>query len=316
MKPLYIFFLLCCSASLVYAAPSLQITKPPVVPVPSWTGPVQDPHAMAGQWFMDLNSGVEHWRTHEFHDNVSPQGGGGFASFHAIWGFAFDVISDAQGNITSFDILATITNDVPAMEPWLDGGNSHLEFRPFIDLEDQYVGELIDTKLTAEFAISLVAGPPPINDWPIGPYRDPGLPHIVATNEDQLAWYCWCPTNDIQELTPPGTYSVPTWDFGTIPPGSAASRVLMFVCIPPIPPGDPRHAAITLSSESGLDILLNRTTSLKISTWLDDLGPDPGIPYPEVEPFRGSDCSVFHNVPEPSFFCLGMVCFLLLKKIY
>ena len=318
MKTHLIILLLCCSVSLVFSAPSLQITKPPVAPVPSWTGPVQDPDAIAGQWFFDFHTGAEHWRTHEFHDNVSPQGGGGWASSRAIWGIAFNVIMDAQGSIISFDIFATITNDVPAMDPWLDGGNSHREVRPFFDIEDQYIGEMLETKLTAEFAISLLAGPPPINNWPAGPYRDPNLDpplsYIIATNEDQLAWYCWCPTSEDQSLKPPGAYYVPTWDFGNIPPGAGASRVLMFVCLPPIPPGDPRHAAITASSEGGLDILLNRTTSLKISTWLDDLGIDPGIPYPEVEPFRGSDCSVFHNIPEPALSCLVIVCILLLKR--
>jgi hypothetical protein len=315
MKTHLIILLLCCSASLVFAAPSLQITKPPVSPNPSWTGPIQDPHAIAGQWFLD-QTGIEQWRSHEFHDNVAPQGGGGLASFHAIWGRAFDVITDVQGNITSFDILATITNDVPAFEPWLDGGNSHHEIRPFFDVADQYLGPLLDTKLTVEFAFSFIAGPPPINDWPMGPYRDHEPPHIVATNEDQLAWYCWCPTNDIQELTPPGAYYVPTWDFGNIPPGAAASRVLMFVCIPPIPPGDPRFFVIIESLETGADILLNRTTSLKVSTWLDDLSLDMGLPYPEMDPLRGSDCSVFHNIPEPSLVGFGLLCALLLKKLY
>ena len=43
------------------------------------------------------------------------------------------------------------------------------------------------------------------------------------------------------------------------------------------------------------DILLNRTTSLKISTWIDDPAPDTGYAYPE-EPLRGSDASVFFNL--------------------
>jgi hypothetical protein len=315
MKTRLIVLLLCCSVSLLQAAPSLQITKPPVIPVPSWTGPVQDPHAIAGQWFVDLKTGTEHWRTHEFHDNVFPGHGGGWASCRAIWGRTFDIVIDAQNNITSFDIFAVITNDTPAMDPWLDGMNSHREARPFYDIDDQYIGELLETKLTAEFAISLIAGPPPVNDWPTGPYRDPGLPYIVATNEDQLAWYCWCPTNDIQELTPPGAYYVPTWDFGNIPPGAAASRILMFICSPPIPPGDPRHALILASETEGIDVLLNRTTSLKISTWLDDLSGDFCVAYPESEPLRGSDCSVFHNIPEPAFSFIGIVCILLAKRI-
>jgi hypothetical protein len=70
------------------------------------------------------------------------------------------------------------------------------------------------------------------------------------------------------------------------------------------------------SEIEGIDVLLNRTTSLKISTWLDDLSRDLCIPYPEAEPFRGSDCSVFHNIPEPAVSFLGMLCMLLVKRTH
>jgi hypothetical protein len=48
---------------------------------------------------------------------------------------------------------------------------------------------------------------------------------------------------------------------------------------------------------------MNRTTSLKISDWLDMLALDPGTPYP-VPANVSSDVSVFFNIPEPTSLAL------------
>jgi len=285
------------AAGSVLAAPSLRITKPPVGPVPSWTGPQIDPDAIAGQWFKHINPetgdiGREENRTHEFYDNV-PGFGGGHMGHLAIQGYATNLQMFGT-MLYSFDIVATITNDCPALSPWEDGSNSHGEF---LSTPDQYEGTLFDTKMTAEFAIDQMV----FDAWPgkdngsTGPYNLDG--NIFAENHDELGWYCWTPGNPDGEKQPFGDYLVPTWDFGDIPLGASATRTMSFTCQLEYG-GDPRFDAI-LESEAGADILLNRTTSLKISNWIEGLAVDTGIPYP-VPPGLSSDVSVFHNIPEPA----------------
>jgi len=234
---------------------------------------------------------VETNRTHEFHDNVLGQGGG-LMDKAAIHGHATNVTVDSQsGNIIGFDILATIWNDTFYTEPtWLAGNNSHSEQA---SLELPYHGSLLDLKLTAEFAVQAGLLPPSGI-----PYQDV-QPYIEALNHDQLAWFCWTPGNPEQNLVPYGAYSVPTWDFGDLAQGASVSRLLQFaVSAPGISPADPRYNVILESEATGADLLLNRTTSLKVSTWLDLLSLDTGITYP-VPPDRASDVSVFHNLPAP-----------------
>ncbi len=291
------------------AAPGLPITKPPVQPVPSWTGPQIDPHAEQGQWFKDLDTQGETVRPFEFHDNVDPDYGGGSKSYLAIRGYAQNVVYNAQLNIVSFDINATIENDMPALSDWWVGNNTHGEYTT---PRDQYVGTMYETKLTAEFAIDPSKGPGPGTSL----YRDV-VPHIVADNHEQLGWYCWTPENPDTDKTPWGDYYVPTWDFGDIPMGGTASRLLQFTVDGAglSPDTDPRYWAILESFEYEADLLLNRTTSLKISTWQDDLVNDTGIAYP-ADPLRGSDCSVFF-VPEPgtmSLLVLGGIGALLRRR--
>ncbi len=280
------------------AAPSLDVTKPPVTPATgSWTGPGTDPQALSGQWFLNLATGLEEVREAEFYDNEE-QNGGGFASTLAIEGVVdpTSIVTGPAGEIIAFRIDATITNDTPSPTDWLAGDNSHGEM---LQTTEQYEGTLVQPKLTVEFAID--AGKPP--PQPGGPYMDefPDA-HIVAENHDQLAWYCWTVDNPDPDKIPWGDYYVPTWDFADIPPGGMAPRVLDFrVDGTGILPGDPRYAVILDSAELGLDILLNRTTSLKISTWLDQPAIDTGVPYPHLEemlPYRSSDCSVFHDREE------------------
>jgi len=278
-------------------APSLPITKPPVGPAPGspgprWTGPFVDPWSASGQWFLDKD-GVEDYRTHEFYDNVHDDAyweGGGWASWSAIYGKVTSITYDALAiNIVAFDIEATITNDTPALSNWEDGTNSHGEG---LSTPNQYRGTLYDTKLTGEFAIADMSTLPASF---IGPYRNTD-PYIIAENEDQLAWYCYSPNNPDADQVPWGGYYVPTWDFGGIPEGASGTRILRFsVSGAGLAPLDPRHGVIVESKETGADVLLNRTMSLKISTWIDDLSFDDGTPYPGPLSLRSSDVSVFHN---------------------
>lgn len=300
MKIRRVFITLACSAGcLVMAAPSLQITKPPVIGGPN-AGPVpQDPDSLQGQWFQ---SGV---KTHEFYDNVTGYGGGA-ASFGAIEGYTSNIQVDGLGNIIAFDIVASVTNDTNSsdttVEMWRSGSNSHSETLTTVE---QYVGTLYDSKMVIEFAVASAAGPFP-SSW-VPPYYQGSLPMIEATNEDDLAWYCF---NDNE-----GNYYVPTWNFGDIALGQTATKTLSFqVGGGGLNPLDPRYSIIMANDFEGSDILLNRTTSLKISHWIENMAADDGSPYP-ADSQLSSNASVFHDVPEPaSLAMLGLGCALLLQR--
>jgi hypothetical protein len=223
--------------------------------------------------------------------------GGGSAENYAIEGVV-DTIEYANGGsygdpITGFKIAATILNDTAtAMGDADPSDNSHGESRQAISQGDFYVGTLIATKLTAEFAVADTnLLPATFND----PYRQL-FPYIVADNEDQLAWYCWNPQEPPQG-SEAGNYYVPTWDFGDIPLGQSASRTLAFSVEPPMDSSDPRYGVIHGSLENETDLFANRTASLKISTWIDNLDNDTyGNPEGML---RSSDVSVFHDEEPP-----------------
>lgn len=292
------------------AAVSLEITKPPVAGG-TGAGPLQDPNAAQGQWFRQLTPqpGQPTVRSHEFHDNV-PGHGGGFAGSNAIRGIVTTINGLLPGNwlqgtpITSFTVSATITNDTPNPDgPWLPGTNSHLENQ---NSSLPYVGTLYATMLTIEFALSDLSLQPA--SWTL-PYT-PQVPEIIAANEDASAWYCYNPTADPLN---PGNYYVPAWDFGNILVGQQSSRLLNFTVNGSITNLDTRYGALEDSFLGGFDILANRTTSLKISEWVDVPAIDNGFPYP-LPPFTSSNASVFH-IPEPSTASLlGLLSVLALRR--
>ncbi len=274
------------------AAPSLPVTKPPVQASTLLTGPPADPPALQGQWFMDTN-GVETVRTNEFYDETA----GGLGA-NAITGYVDSIVYQGGPGtpIQGFTIQATIHNDTTIEAGWAAGSNRHGESRPRDLSEMPYVGPLIDVKLAAEFAIGDTNRLPAAFNYPVGPYREGGTPFIEAINEDQWGWYCWNPDDPDPEHKPAGGYFVPTWDFGTIPQGQSATRQLQFLVLPPgLQPSDPRYLAIVASYNGTNDVLMNRSQSLKISTWIDDIALDLGSGMEEPPPLRLSDVSVFHN---------------------
>ncbi len=284
-------------------APSLPVSKPPVQPYTLETGPSPtDPTSASGQWFRDLD-GQEEFRSHEFYDNVLDHGGG-WASSRAIQGHVTDITYGAtSANIVAFKVLATITNDLPGVGEWADGTNSHEES---LTWREQYYGPLFAAKMAAEFAIADTATLPSFT--PGTPYRKTD-PFIIAENEDQYAWYCY--SNLPAGGLPEGDYYVPVWDFGDIDEGASASVTMEFrVDGAGLDPTDPRYAVIEWSYQMGSesDILLNRTTSLKVSTWIDDPAVDDGSPYPggaDEPPLRSSNASVFHNIA-PIYYTLDL----------
>lgn len=224
-------------------------------------------------------------RCQEWH---SPDGASGAAAIHGH----VDSITYMLGPgspILGFSIQATIMNDTSLDVQWMQGDNSHGE--SCVLMEPAYEGPMVDVKLTAEFAIVNLNTLPAFFAFP---YRET-TPWIEAVNEDQAGWYCWSPVDQNPNQQPPGGYFVPTWDFGMIAPMQSATRQLQFVVHPPyLLPSDPRYQAIESPYQPQQDILLNRTTSLKISTWVDNLDLDLGMVVEEF-PLRGSDVSVFHK---------------------
>lgn len=308
-------FIVVATASCAFGATALDISKPPVGPVPSWTGPTIDPHAEQGQWFKDNTTLSEEVRPYEFYDNVIDYGGGN-QSYLAIKGLVGNIQwagAEGSSEIVSFWMGATITNDLPGSGSWVGGTNSHGESGG-TQLSAQ---PLRQVKLTASFAVDIQK----LLQWKSAggsfsnnnetPYKDM-QPYINALNDDQLAWYCWTPGNQ-EGKTPYGDYLVPTWDFyGDIPVGQTASRSLHFDIrdasggTTTLSTSDPRWQAIFDSHYMSKDLFSNRTTSLKISNWLDTLAVDDGTPYPLSSGY-GSDVSVFF-VPEPSTLWLLALC--------
>lgn len=269
---------------------SRPVTKPPVQPG-ILTGPPVDPPAISGQWFRAVGSGSESYRPFEFHDDPMAGYAGSAAISGRVIAIGFAMTPPPQA-ITSFVILATIVNDNTEQGLWMNGTNSHGEF--LVYSAAPYTGDLINVKLTVSFALTDLTNVPPV--W-VSPYFKIE-PFIIAENEDQAAWYCWNPDDPDPGHNPKGHYYVPTWDFGNIPAGQLVTRPLAFsVSGAGLPPTDPRYAVLISSYTNGTDVLFNRSTSLKISEWLDNLAIDDGsILPPGAE--SASDVSVFHFVVE------------------
>ena len=273
---------------LASAGPSLPVTKPPVQPLGLLTGPMIDPAATNGQWFSDA-AGMETVRTNEFHDDAA----GGYFGAGAITGYVDSItfLGGPGSPIVAFTIQATIVNDVMPGATWSRGTNRHGETNNF--QETPYLGALVDARLVAEFAIADTNTLPTVFQ---GPYRD-RTNYVEALNEDLWAWYCWNPADPDPSHQPAGNYFVPAWDFGTIPIGQAATRKLSFGVVGGLPPTDSRYLPILQSFALTNDVLMNRTLSLKVSTWIEEIALDGGAQQ-EEPPARLSDVSVFHDREE------------------
>lgn len=285
-----------CTAMVISAAPSLPVTKTPVTPNPSFTGPTNDTHAFMGQWFINVTNSKSEYRTHEFYDNASGSGGGS-AGHLAIYGFVTNVVRDPfppQTAISSFYIIATVSNDTPASNGWLVGTNSNGEA---LSTSQQYTNIFRKVILTVDFAVT-----ERVPNWlenNFYPYRNStNSTYLASINHDFRGWYGNPVTNPAPD-SPSGVFLIPGWDFGDIPPGGASTRTLQFYVgdfnLDPalIPEDDPRHLPIITSESSGTDIFINRSLSLKISEWISDPALDEGDGAA-----TNSNVSVFHDTDE------------------
>ena len=268
-------FLVSGFALMASAAPSLDIRHDPngpilggpngPIPSEAFPGAPDDKYSETGQWFWNLGN-VEDprsydYRTHEFYDNQHKYGGSEKWNTKAIEGYVGKLGKD------SFLVHASITNDTLWGEGEYDKGeNSHKEY--WGEYIPAYKGPMYDVKLTTEFA---------------GTSKED---KIWVEKYDQLAWYCDPET---------GTFQVPTYDFGDIKPGDTATRDILFFFNPE---DEELVQFLDKAMQEKYDIFLNRTTSLKISNFIDQLAVDDGTPYP-IPPGFSSDVSVFHNVPIP-----------------
>lgn len=302
MKTLLVpVLLLCCTSAL--AGPARPLTSGNFS-VQAPCGPAWDPAALQGQWFMDPANGSTNVNAWEYCDDTNSLTIAGVAT-----NISYSTPGDPLSNITAFDIIATVNNNLPVEYDYsMDATNSHGEILPQPD--NPGTQTMSDTRITAEFAIAetnmFPNGTPPYWSDPVSG----GSYFIEALNEDLHAWYCWSPDGD---QLPAGQFQVPAWDLvpATIPPGGSAQVTMKFqVTGSGLPTSDYRHSVIRASAANGGDVLYNRHASLKISHWLDTLLIDNGYnyastpppPWWEEEPVEyvyASDASVFYNPEEP-----------------
>lgn len=314
-------FVLCgivsVSAGPVRPIVSGQLNQTALVP----NGPPRDAAAARGQWFINVTNGIELVNSWEFHDSDDP------LSIHGVvtailWGTNSPVAG--YTNIAGFTILATISNN-PAAGPFVPGLSTNAHGEQQLPPQPYYHEMMWRTRIAAEFAAAqagpggspFVGAAPYVTGMTPPYYLDPfaGNQYLIeAQNETHAAWYCYSAPDPNNPGNPPGTYYVPAWDVGDIPPGGTAQVVMTFLiktyagAPTEMPLTDLRHSVIRASFNYGHDVFYNRAESLKISHWLDYLLIDGGnliyVPpdpeHPEPIPFASwSDVSVFFNSAGP-----------------
>lgn len=291
-RTVLMLFLVLIQTALCPAAPSLPVVRPLVAPEQSYTGPPNDTHATKGQWFQSVATAELENRTHEFYDNT-PGVGGGAMGHLAISGVVVSVTTAPAPplgtKIIAFEVLATVHNDTHSNGMnWASGTNSHAES---LTTSRVYSNTLKEVILTVDFAS---CGKMANSDHTDTAYTD-YQPYIVSTNHDFRGWYCW--NEGRPNTTQFGDFFVPGWSFGDLQPGQSTNRLLQFV-VRDVDGGDDgilisdprdRYTIIMNSSNNQTDIFLNRSTSLKISTWIASPADDDNSELP-------GSVSVFHNI--------------------
>lgn len=306
-------------AGIAQASPAFDVRSTsgggPILPGSAPAGPALDPTTANGQWFL-MNNGLEDSRTHEFHDNISTfngqnWGGGpvsGPGSDHLAVSGTFAGYTTAAGLVTGYQMQVRITNNTPAVNGFAaNQPNSHGEDRlvPW----PTYTGTMYDVRFSAHWADDgnplnyLLGGPNQASDNP-PPFApvSPGTSNTYATGYDALAWYSFTTATP---GNPPGDYQVPTWDFGTIPVGGTATRLLTFSFY------DAMNPALLPppSSWAGLDLTVARSDDIKIGTYFqsdpvvqnftDRYFPYPGGSYNPLTSVYSNSSVFFSAVPAP-----------------
>jgi hypothetical protein len=274
-------------AQVAYAAPGLDITNGPVVNsgdtgpnVPAVQGNpgVQDPSAASGQWFQNTSNGLYSSRPYQFYDNATGSGGG-TAGTNAIRGYISSFSYNIGGQVTGFQITASVTNDMQGLTGWADGTNAHGETLSTTQQLPQMT--MHHTVLSTLFADDGTQGNFPVGGANIGPESN-----IYAIGYDSAAWYSYTNT---------GAFWVPTWNFGNIGIGQTATRVLDFGL----------YSAVDAAFFVGLydpgvpiDVFTSQSNNLKLGNYFSPLAADTGAAL------QTSDVAVFFTTPEPASLAL------------
>ena len=304
-----------------FASPAFDIRTiangGPITPGFAPAGPPSDPAANNGQWFL-MNNGLEDYRTHEFHDNISTFNGqnwgggpvGGFGSDHlAVQGTFAGYTTNTSGFVTGYNLQVRITNNTPNV-------NGQAASMPNMHGEDRltpwptYAGTMYDVRFTAHWAddgnpFNFIQGGAntPSDNPPTSFPVSAGTSNTYATGYDAVAWYSY---DSPPPGAAPGSYQVPTWDFGTIAVGATATRLLNFAFYEPMNPALLPAPGVFL----GHDLCTARSDDVKIGTYFqsdpivnnftDRYFPYPGGSFnPLTSPFSNSSV-FFSDVPVPA----------------
>jgi hypothetical protein len=237
----------------------------PITPGNAPAGPAIDPTTQNGQWFL-TNNGLEDYRTHEFHDNISQFGGGPNEHLAIRGGFAGYTFSGNQ--VTGYQMVVSITNNTPltsgafASQPNMHGEN---RLTPW----PTYSGDMYNVRFSAHWAddgnpLNFNQGGANIPSGLPGPTStSPGTSNTFAVGYDALAWYSF--TTGMAGMVG-GSYQVPSWDFGNIPVGQTATQTLSFSFYSPL-----NIAAVPPpSSFAGQDLLIARSDDIRIGSYFQD----------------------------------------------
>lgn len=292
------------------AAPGLDVRSigtGPITPGFAPAGPPVDPTTQNGQWFL-TNNGLEDFRTHELHDNIS-QFGGGPNEHLAISGGFQGYTFNGSGLVDGYQMLVSITNNTHLSSgPWASQPNTHGETR--IAPYPNHVGTMYAVRFVAHWADdgnpnnfqqtnANIGSDNPPPTFPVSP----GTSNTYANNYDALAWYSY--TSGSAGVVG-GAYQVPSWDFGNIAIGQTVSQLLTFSFYEPLNP----TLLPAPSDFLGQDLLIARSDDIKIGAYFQS---DPvfwGIldrfqPYPpgSFNPLTAhySNSSVFYSeIPAPA----------------
>lgn len=296
-------------AGLAWGSPGLDVRSlsggGPITPGFGPAGPGIDPSTANGQWFVNSN-GLEDYRTHEFHDNMSGTGGGA-PDYLAIRG-SFQGYSTSGGLVNGYQMLVSITNNTPNTSgPWGSLPNTHGENRlvPW----PNHSGTMYGVRYVSHWADDGIAqnynaggANLPSNNPDPGAGTSFGTSNTFATNHDAVAWYSFTFGT---AASPPGAYQVPAWDFGDIAVGQTVSRLLTFQFYTALNPAQ----VLPPSTFFQQDLLIARSEDIKIGAYFQD-DPvlngilDRPIPNPpgSFDPSRSqyANSSVFYSVvPTP-----------------
>lgn len=230
------------------------------------------------QNFVNVNSSSPNYHDQQFFDNATNQGGGA-AGTDAIFGRISSFTYNGNGQVTGFQITATITNDLPGSGTWTSA-NAHNESLTWTAGRPQNMHHVV---LSTLFADDGIQGNFNVGGANVGPESN-----IYAIDYNKLGWYSYPST---------GAYQVPTWDFGNILLGQSVTRVLDFGLYNAVDVSFFDTLYDWQNPSNIIDVFTSKTSNLKMGSYFSPLAADNGN-YTQQ-----SDVAVFFT-PEPGMLAL------------